>query len=178
MRIKIYSEDNPDQHLAETLEDLVVCLRRATQSEVTLEGNPKKDSGSGIWVGRTTASSRFSGRLDELDHDGYLLWGNGSQLIIGGKTSYGTANGVYSFIHRFLGVRWFAPGPLFEFIPNLESFKLPKIVEFIGHPSTEPAIRQLLAQPHPHISLGTVFRDQAPSLRAQGRDEDYPTGLA
>ncbi|MBU7004375.1 MAG: DUF4838 domain-containing protein [Theionarchaea archaeon] len=130
MRIKIYIEGKPDQHLAETLEDLVMCLRRATQAEVTLEGDPKKDTGSGIWVGRTAASSRFSERIDELDYDGYLFWGNGSQLIIGGKTSYGTANGVYSFIHRFLGVRWFAPGPLFEFIPNLESFKLPKIVEF------------------------------------------------
>jgi len=183
LKYSIYAESNPDQHLQSTINDLVTCLRRATQAKVKLEDAPGSETESGIWVGSTSAAERFWDRIEELDHDGYLLWGNGSKLVISGRTPYGTSNGVYSFIHRFLGVRWFAPGPLFEFVPNLESFRLPKIVEF-----TKPSFplrmysgadrewcrRNLLDEQRPSLPFSSFSHNLTRIYPSSLYSEEYP----
>jgi len=134
MQFEIHAEHDAIDHLTRSVKDLADYLARATSADVSVHESAVEDTGQDIWIGRTAAASKFSERISGLDLDGYLLWGNGSQLVISGRTPYGTANGIYSFLQRYLGVRWFIPGPLFEFVPNLKEFRLP-VVEEVSNPS-------------------------------------------
>ncbi len=134
MPIEIYLEEEAPEYLARSAKDLAEYLGRSISTQVYAKPLPGSDAEPGIWVGRTPASDKLKDRMEELGPDGYLLWGDGNQLVICGKTHYGTANGIYSFLQRFLGIRWFMPGRLFEFVPRHEGFKLP-VVEEISEPS-------------------------------------------
>lgn len=127
--IEIYVEGDAPDHLNAATEDLARALGKATGREVRTLRAPEDALAGGIWVGRTAAAQPFEARAAELRENGYLLWGDGSRLVIWGRTSHGTVNGIYSYLRRFLLARWFAPGPLFEFVPRAEHFVLPKIDE-------------------------------------------------
>lgn len=93
-------------------------------------------------VNTPTAPMISLGGDASLDISGVPLEGyrlkvqNGSLFIAGpdttngattpqGGTSNGTANGVYSFIEDFLGVRWLMPGPNGDYIPSLKGLSVP-----------------------------------------------------
>lgn len=63
----------------------------------------------------------------DLQRDGCAIKTVGDSLIIGGYTDYGTANGVYAFLMDYVGVRWFAPGDLYEVVPKNPDLTLPQI---------------------------------------------------
>lgn len=190
MKLDVYVENNPIDHLSKAVDDLVTYLGRSTDAEISVKKLPVDDGDAGLWIGRTPAHNRFQDRINELNHDGYLLWGNGSKIVICGKTPDGTANGIYSFLRRFLGVRWFAPGPLFEFVPKLKDFRLPKAEEisnptfalrmYSGVPGNEGADwyrRNLLDRSRPELpyaALGhNLFNIFPPSEFARDRPEIY-----
>ena len=48
-------------------------------------------------------------------------------LVIAGKTPYGTEFGVYGLLERFCGVRWYLPGPNGTHVPRQRTLTLPRI---------------------------------------------------
>jgi len=129
MDLQLYLESQPPKHLLAAVDDLVTYLERSGAAKLSGPMPPQGDPGTGIWIGRTPAARPFKERIENLDHDGYFMWGNGSRLVIAGKTPDGTVNGIYAFLERFIGIRWFAPGDLFELVPRAEGFKLPVVDE-------------------------------------------------
>ena len=46
---------------------------------------------------------------ESLAADGFLIYSDGSHLVIRGGSDRGTLYGVYTFLEEYLGVRWFTP---------------------------------------------------------------------
>jgi len=124
MKLTIFLEGNPIEYLQRACTDLARYMERSTGAEIEVIASPEEDGDSGIWIGRTPAAESIE-EIESLDHDGYFLWSDGNKLVICGRTPDGTVNGIYSFLQEYLGVRWFAPGPLFEFVPRIEDFRIP-----------------------------------------------------
>jgi len=87
-------------------------------------GNPDPTPASAVWVGQhPKLAGVFPNLKSDLQHpEEILLACNGTHLVIAGRdrmvgetqTEHGTANAVYTFLQKRLGVRWLWPGPLGE----------------------------------------------------------------
>ncbi|MBQ4244054.1 MAG: hypothetical protein II702_03975, partial [Clostridia bacterium] len=64
---------------------------------------------STVLLGDTACSESLKPADDGLAEDGFLIFSDGSHLIIRGGSERGTLYGVYTFLEEYLGVRWFTP---------------------------------------------------------------------
>mgnify|MGYP001154668594 CR=1 FL=1 len=101
----------------------------------------KEDSATGniISLGQTSQAKAAGVDLKGVGEEGYrILTKNDNIYILGtdtadgqitkdGGTSNGTANGVYSFLEDYLGVRWLLPGALGLDVPTKSTFTVDDI---------------------------------------------------
>lgn len=64
---------------------------------------------------------------DSLGRDGFVIRTVGQHLVITGATPRGTLYGVYWFLDRHLGVRWY--GPKYTYIPSVSALRIKPINE-------------------------------------------------
>ena len=64
-----------------------------------------------------------------LGKEGYRLHGNKNSLVITGSSARGVLYGSYAFIEEFFGVRWFAPGELYEYTPSRKTLSVPDKIQ-------------------------------------------------
>lgn len=115
----------PAEELRRAAEDLAGCL-----NDIAWLGDPRVEVKvvENIEEVRTpyrillgTAAIEEYGLEEEaavLSYPGYVYRTIGNDLLIFGRTSKGTANGVYGFLQNELGVRWFGPHELFTVLPE------------------------------------------------------------
>ena len=75
-------------------------------------------------------ATQFAGAVynyNALDEDGFLIKTSKNNIIISGKTNWGTEYGVYEFLERFLGVRWLMPTELWTEIPVKSDIRVSKM---------------------------------------------------
>lgn len=70
-----------------------------------------------------------------LSDVGYRLRTEGNRLFIEGATEAGVVNGIYGLLEDHLGVRWYIPGDLGEYVPRQKTVTIPALDE-----TREPAI--------------------------------------
>lgn len=64
----------------------------------------------------------------EIDRDGFLLrTGKNDLEILGDRAGYGLQFGVYDFLERFAGVRFYFPGKYGTILPKKKDWRLPEI---------------------------------------------------
>lgn len=114
--------------------DLQSYLEKATGAKLPIINEPHEPM---VVLGANALSAQA--RLTVVTHppDGFLLITVRGDLYIlgpdtadatltpGGGTSNGTANGVYAFIEKFLGVRWLMPGEHGDYVPTLRAITIP-----------------------------------------------------
>lgn len=69
-----------------------------------------------------------------LHEHGFVLHAADQAISIVGPSIWGTINGVYDFLERFVGVRWLMAGPYGEDVPRTSDFSVP-----LGTVREEPA---------------------------------------
>lgn len=85
-------------------------------------------SGAAIHIGHTPYVVRQQLNLKSLDAEGYLIQSvDKNNLVIVGGSDWGTEFGVYSFLERFLGIRWLFPTELGESVPKHAEVSIPQI---------------------------------------------------
>jgi len=110
----------------EAAELLARYLHKSTGVGITVSEKPGR-SPMRIQVGLTD-SPTISKRLAGLDQDGFVIHCSDlKNLVIAGKTDWGTEFGVYEFLERYLGIRWLLPGPDGEYIPRHSTIHLPAV---------------------------------------------------
>lgn len=63
--------------------------------------------------------------VDKLDSDGFITaFPDKKNIVIVGKTDWGTEFGVYDFLETHLGVRWLFPGKLGEYVPQVRRLEI------------------------------------------------------
>lgn len=69
----------------------------------------QKDNLILVGCGRLCESFIFPEELTQLKEEGFLIRTVGMDLVITGNTGRGTLYGVYGFLKKYLGCRWFTP---------------------------------------------------------------------
>ncbi|MFH0963763.1 MAG: DUF4838 domain-containing protein [Planctomycetota bacterium] len=109
---------NADPAIAEAAADLKEYLGRAgIEAEVV--------AGSGGGEGRRILLGADAAGVGEGDLpvveagiEACRMRERGGAIVIAGRDPIATANGVYTFLMKRLGVRWFVPGPMGEYVPS------------------------------------------------------------
>jgi len=117
--------------------DLAKYLETITGCRVPVGRSPSNTREIRIHVGRTDFVNQLDLGLENIHHDGYAikLVDQDNLVIVGGR-NLGTGFGIYDFLKRWCGVRWFMPGPLGEVVPKKEAIVLDGL-DLRGEPSVE-----------------------------------------
>ena len=76
-----------------------------------------------------------------LGNEGYKINSNKNFLCISGNTPRAVLYGAYAFIEKYFGVRWFAPGELYEHCPKSTVLAIPKDINIFAKPQF--SVRQI-----------------------------------
>jgi len=138
----IYHEAQAPSSVVDAAEELQVMLTRATGATLTISNTPTERM---ICLGNNAAARSAGVSLASIPLEGYRIVGKDSNLYICGPdtgkgertpqggTSSGTRNGVYTFLERFVGVRWLMPGDHGTYIPQQRDITVPD-VDFTDRP--------------------------------------------
>lgn len=114
-------------------EALVKFIEKMSGAKLEIVNEPPAQGGA-IWVGPHPAQATVFSSVD-LDFEfpeEILIHADSNHLLITGRDrfgdgkqlEYGTANAVYTFLQRNLGVRWFMPTPLWEDVPEQSTIEI------------------------------------------------------
>ena len=118
---------------------LAFYLEKIIGSKVAVTAEPTGKKTAFILGPSGAALAGFD--LTKLDRDGYIIKTVGSRIVIAGNddaranpqktvphwNERGTLNGVYEFLERFGGVRFYFPGEIGTVVPRKNDWKLPEI---------------------------------------------------
>ena len=117
-------------------EELRDYLRKAAGVELPVASNARKPM---ICLGDCPPARAAGFALDGLPLEGFRIATRGGSIYIHGPDtadrqqtplggfSRGTLFGVYTFLERFVGVRWLVPGPQGEHVPKAAELVLPDV---------------------------------------------------
>ena len=105
--------------------DLARYLEEITGHEVPVATSAEGIAGLRIHVGSSPYVEQQGLGSTGLFRDGYIIkLIDAENLVIVGGENLGTGFGVYDFLGRVCGVRWYMPGPLGEVVPRREQIVL------------------------------------------------------
>lgn len=95
---------------AKELQAYLQEISGATFPIVTSETARRSRAERRIWVGCSEPVQRLLGvRSPEADDEGFVCTSKNGDLFLYGGRNRGTLYGVYSFLEKYLGVRWYTP---------------------------------------------------------------------
>lgn len=116
-------------------------IERATGAKLDVTSSIPA-TGLHVWVGNAGLA-----RAKELGDEGVRIEAQGQAVRIMGGSDRGTLYGVYTFLEKHVGVRWYAPGDRGEWVPKKATLRVPEGVSeqkpafayrsftYVGHPS-------------------------------------------
>ncbi len=130
---------NAPTSVQDAAQELQRCITIATGVAVPLIQDDAGITGNVISVGSTIYADEARITTDGIPLEGFrIVTRDGSLYIIGPDTetgqrtkdggySNGTANGVYHFLEKYMGVRWLLPGDLGRDVPKTGTLRLDDI---------------------------------------------------
>jgi len=115
-------------------DELKMFLEKSTDADFQIVVESKHKGGKGVFLGNTNELKNRVG-IENFDEGRYLIKVDENAVFIAGKDvadtscinlrqlhfytrDKGTLSGVYAFLEKFCGIRFFAPGEIGEFIPK------------------------------------------------------------
>jgi len=102
-------------------------IRKISGAVLIIKRDYDRLSGNLIAIGRNKVNEKALPGVDTLDREGFRIKTDGSILTLAGKDDAGTQFAVYTFLEKYLGVRWFWPGELGEVVPQMRNIEVGKI---------------------------------------------------
>ena len=126
--------------------ELQTYLSKSLGTKVAIAKSPVSGKSS-IIIGNSTTASKYGINIDTLPRDGFIIKTVGGNIIIAGKDTLkvnpaialnkrsmwkqyyerATLFGVYDFLERFVGARFYFPGEIGTIIPKHKSLTVPSI---------------------------------------------------
>lgn len=130
----IVTEDTPDECILTAVDELQTYLEKISGAELSCVTESEYTEGNAIIIGETAIEADIT-EVDrkKIGADGFLLYSDGTYLLIAGGDSRGTLYGVYTFLEEYLGVRWFTP--TLEVVPESEDIVIDAAINRIVQPS-------------------------------------------
>ncbi|MGD9496448.1 MAG: DUF4838 domain-containing protein [Armatimonadota bacterium] len=115
--------------LALAAQELQEHVRLISGAELSVMDEAQAPDGPAVHLGLTERALRLNLPLTAADvgWDGYVIRTEGDTLLLAGRNDAGTLNAVYGFLQDVLGVRWYDPGPVGTYLPELQTITVPEI---------------------------------------------------
>lgn len=127
--------------LKQAAADLQHYVRYISNVELPLHEDGRTVDGTGLYVGLCGPATEDDLPAADLNPETYAVRVRDGNVIFTGRWPTPTAFAVYSFIEDDLGVRWFAPGGLWEHVPVQPGGELGvDVVERVVVPDTSPRV--------------------------------------
>ena len=123
----IYHEADAPSSVAMAAAELQDYIYQATGAKLAIINEPGEPM---ICLGGNPASRAEGLSVADIPLEGFRIVTRGRNLYIlgpdtgddertpGGGTSTGTRNGVYTFLEKFVGIRWLMPGEHGDYVPK------------------------------------------------------------
>ncbi len=107
----IVTSDSPDECILTAVGELQKYVKAISGAELEyVTESELADGAKAIVIGETQLEKEITEvDRENIGTDGFLLYSDGTYLLIAGGNSRGTLYGVYTLIEENFGVRWFTP---------------------------------------------------------------------
>ncbi len=114
-------------------DELQIYIEKSSGVLIPIRRDDEEVSGNVIAVGRNEININSGLGFDELQKEGFRIKADVNILSLAGKDDTGTQVAVYSFLEKYLGIRWFWPGELGEVVPQLKTISVGQIDDTEEH---------------------------------------------
>ncbi len=109
--------------------------------ELPLNQDAKKVAGTGLYIGGCEPTTEADFPAEDLNPETYAIRVRDGSVFFTGRHPTPTYFAVISFIEDALGVRWFAPGEQWEYVPDGQAGELVvEVNEVVKVPDTSPRV--------------------------------------
>jgi hypothetical protein len=177
--------------------DLQAYLKKAAGVETNIVSDAPAAPGRTIFLGNTAFAREHGIETEKLPSDGFRILTGPDWIIIAGKDyrgtplhgtenpyqlnetynprlkisafgDAGTQQGVYYFLRKFCGIRWYMPGPLGEVVPSTEKITVPK---------TDLQDSPAFSYRYPYFCFFSSSDDNALWYRRAGFGAEFPVAI-
>jgi len=132
---------NPAPKISLAAAELQHYVQAICGVELPLRQDGKRVEGVGLYIGECEVIKEGDLPAKELNPETYAIRVRDGNLLFLGRFPTPTYFAVVSFIEDYLGVRWFAPGELWEYVPQGKRGELKvNVSEVVKTPDTSPRI--------------------------------------
>lgn len=130
----ILTEDAPDECILTAVDELQAYIEKISGAELEHVTESGYIGGKAIVLGETSIEKEIAD-VDraQIGADGFMIYSDGSYLLIAGGDERGTLYGVYTFLEEYLGVRWFTP--TLEVVPESKDVVIDSAINRVVQPS-------------------------------------------
>jgi len=133
--------EKPDGPTVAAAADLAHYVERICGVELPVAKDGKRASGTGLYLGRCEPTTEADLPDAALNPETYAIRVRDGDVYFTGRWPTPTRFAVESFLEDNLGVRWFAPGELWEHVPRGEPGELSvEVAEVVQVPGTSPRV--------------------------------------
>ncbi len=137
----IVTPADPDAKLALAAQDLQHYVREICRVELPIRRDGKRVAGTGLYIGQCEVTTEADLPAEGLHPESYAIRVRGGNVLFTARWPTPTGFAVSAFIEDVLGVRWFAPGVLWEHVPEGKPGELvAEVAERVKTPDTSPRI--------------------------------------
>lgn len=116
-RATIVVQHKGKKRLHQAAEELQRYIEKICGVEIPIKADGKKVKGTGLYIGGTVVLTPEE-HDPRLRDDRYAVRVRDGSVMLTGRFTSSAYFAVMGFIERDLGVRWFAPGELWEYVPQ------------------------------------------------------------
>lgn len=111
-------QNNADELVRRAAEDLRHYVQAICGVELPMRDTGERVPGAGIYIGPCDATVESDLPPAEANPETYAIHVRDGNLFLAGRHAPATSFATVSFIEDSLGVRWYAPGKLWEYVPQ------------------------------------------------------------
>jgi hypothetical protein len=116
--------------------ELQSYLKKISGADVSIDTDYSGNRASKIFIGNSDNFDPLGLNIDNLAREGFIIRTVGKDLVLMGGDGIGTQFSVYTFLEKYLNVKWFWPGELGEVVPVKQTIEIGEIDNF-----EEPAFK-------------------------------------
>ena len=137
----IVVEADASDNVKAAANDLQKYLQKISGVQLPLKTDGVAVEGITLNVGKTQAAVAADLPDEKLNIESYAIRQREDDIYFAGRLPSPTAFAVYSFLQDNLGVRWFAPGDEWEYVPQSNTGNLTvDVKDVVSTPKTSPRI--------------------------------------
>ncbi len=127
--VNIVISENASDKVQFAAKELELYLEKISGADFDIKNSDSVLSPPNIYVGHCDQFESLNITSGDLGKEGFKIQTRDGNLILSGYDDIGTQFAVYTFLEKYLGVRWLWPGELGQVVPTHRTITVSEIIE-------------------------------------------------